>query len=235
MSYWLIELVGNKKSLNFLSKYVDTNEISIVEEQAKTYLKVTNLEDGEDSTPLGSLKNAENIEHLKNLIEIVNGATTFFWPNFKKITFGDMIKVKDDGTHLTYRTLPLVFLRDFTLYSFEKGSQTLNKWISLSKNNPLVYKVFYLYSILGQSWSGLYMVLEVIVDDLGNWDAIVNQGWISKTELDLFKRTANSYGAVGHSARHASTKKIPPKKPINILEARKLVENIVKQWLSTKL
>jgi hypothetical protein len=74
-------------------------------------------------------------------------------------------------------------------------------WFGLAAKNAEAARVLRLVGQGDVRWSGLYHVLEVVLDD----DAagqIYTEGWATRTEIRLFKQTANSPGAIGDAARH---------------------------------
>jgi hypothetical protein len=52
--------------------------------------------------------------------------------------------------------------------------------------------------------------------------------------MKLFKHMANSPGALGLNARHGPETTQPPSKPMNISEARLLINSITYAWLRSK-
>jgi len=59
-----------------------------------------------------------------------------------------------------------------------------------------------------------------------------SEGWIDRTALALFKRTANSRTALGVHARHGEETKEPPPKPMPYEDALSLVRTLVSRWLA---
>jgi hypothetical protein len=107
-------------------------------------------------------------------------------------------------------------------------------WIHLAKQDELVERALILYANLPHNWRNLFIILEIIEDDFGGEKGLKSKGWVSGNMITLFKRTANSYMAIGREARHGSTKKQPPVKPMGLQEAQSLVRNILFKWLSSK-
>jgi hypothetical protein len=50
--------------------------------------------------------------------------------------------------------------------------------------------------------------------------------------MELFRRTANSFEAVGLDARHGVEQNQPPSTPMDISEARSLITTLVHAWLT---
>lgn len=104
--------------------------------------------------------------------------------------------------------------------------------ILLKINNSEVDKALELFD--NSDWINLYKIYEIIKDDLGNEQEIVNQLGISKNELKLFTRTANSRNAIGDKARHATLKDEPPKTPMSEYYAKEMIKEILNKWLDIK-
>ncbi len=86
------------------------------------------------------------------------------------------------------------------------------------------------------SWSDLYKILDVIVDDLpGRKKAVlIQKGWATEPELRAFTGTANSYWAVGLHARHAFISRKAPKHQMSLGDAVDLIRRLLDLWLADK-
>jgi hypothetical protein len=84
------------------------------------------------------------------------------------------------------------------------------------------------------NWKNLYMVLEVIEDDLGGEEAVLQKRYVSIKKLKSFKRTANSYLAIGRDARHATIKNSMPRSPMSLTVAQELIHIVLQKWLESK-
>jgi hypothetical protein len=79
-------------------------------------------------------------------------------------------------------------------------------------------------------WPAMYAAIEAVALELDgrgiqakDFDAVADQGWCDKSEIRLFKRTANLF-------RHAQQWEAPSK-PMRIEEAQWLTNSVVRQWL----
>jgi hypothetical protein len=82
-------------------------------------------------------------------------------------------------------------------------------------------------------WHDLYYLFELVEGDVG--PRMVAAGWTTRAAIDRFTQTANSRRAIGREARHAKDKYVPPKRAMELAEARKLIRTLVQRWLETKL
>jgi hypothetical protein len=110
----------------------------------------------------------------------------------------------------------------------------VKQWAGLALKNDAVANVFRIFAVGTLNWINLYRILEIVGSDAGGLDAIVVQGWATKSSMSLFKHTSNSPGALGLDARHGAEATQPPKHPMDVSEARALVNSIVHAWLRSK-
>jgi hypothetical protein len=83
------------------------------------------------------------------------------------------------------------------------------------------------------TWSELYKLWEIVVDDVGQ-DYAIAAGWLTDQQRRRFQHTANSVGAVGDDARHGRETTQPPRDPLPLSEAKAMVKGILRSWLSEK-
>jgi hypothetical protein len=83
----------------------------------------------------------------------------------------------------------------------------------------------------------LYAALETVRHDwrTGEESDLLAWAGVSKTQLDLFEHTANSYDAIGTEARHGITAKAGPRKPMGLDQATELVYRAVEGWMQRLL
>jgi hypothetical protein len=88
-----------------------------------------------------------------------------------------------------------------------------------------------LYGHLEPNWRGLYMILEAIEDGTRNDGGLLNKSWASNNLIGKFKSTANSFKALGKHARHGSVKEGIDAPNITLVEARRLIQQLLKSWI----
>jgi len=79
------------------------------------------------------------------------------------------------------------------------------------------------------TWSELYLLFELVQADMGG--RMVDLGWISSSDANLFTHTANSYSALRSDGRHGKDKGNPPAQPMQHGVAVKIVRALVFAWL----
>jgi len=80
------------------------------------------------------------------------------------------------------------------------------------------------------TWSELYVAFELAQTNAGA--RIHSRRWASSSDIKCFKRTANSYTALGRFARHGRDGKEPPKAPMEHRAAVALIRTLVVKWLA---
>jgi hypothetical protein len=107
--------------------------------------------------------------------------------------------------------------------------------MALAYKDPHVEKALDLWGSLEHNWRNLYLVLEVMEDTAGGSKALLAQAWLpDKNGIELFKRTANTWRALGPDARHATEQfKLPPK-PMALPDARILIRRTLQAWLQQR-
>jgi hypothetical protein len=83
-------------------------------------------------------------------------------------------------------------------------------------------------------WVSLYRIVEVIQTDVGGRSPLLQTGWIARSDLTLFTRSANSPAAVGDGARHGRQVGPAPDRPMTCAEARSFVLSLVERWISKR-
>lgn len=79
-----------------------------------------------------------------------------------------------------------------------------------------------------KTWITLYKVYEIINHNAG----IKKQGWLTKSERNLFRRSANHPEASNvHESRHGVQKEEPPLNPLTINEAVTLINKLIRDWI----
>lgn len=89
-------------------------------------------------------------------------------------------------------------------------------------------------TILGRgtlTWPELYILFELVQSDVG--EGMVANGWISRKDLELFKRTANSYDLLGIDSRHGRQRGEPPSVPMALDTARASIGKLTSLWLGS--
>ena len=225
MTKWFVELIGNPKDLQFIAVYLNSSELNIFNEKNSYYLESNKFDPIESSTDIKAIAD--------NLIDILNGAAILYYPRFQRVTYRQIHRVNDDGKRQIFGFLTAQGPTTM-YYGFSDDDDTLSEWLEIGQKDDAVARAFTLYGALEHNWKNLYMVLDVIQEDLDREKNQTKQKWLEANKIKLFKRTANSYGAVGKEARHGKTSFKRPKKPMDIRDAQILLDSLLKEWIQHK-
>ncbi|MGQ3480849.1 hypothetical protein [Paenibacillus sp. TY11] len=231
---WIVCLTGDEDDLYELSKLLNTEKLAIHKEGNQYYLKSSQIRPTDEYN--------EVCDKVDELIELINGTTKLSLGTRNTVGLSDIYILKDDGGRILFFSAHLfgsggasanyqIIRADGTIEvcNHDNPADSVLNWIELSLKDELVNKIIRLISHDSDSWVGLYKIFEVIDKDAG----IRSFASVSSENLKRFTQTANSYKAIGIEARHALDYE-PPRKPMNITEARLLIHLVVKEWLRLK-
>jgi hypothetical protein len=225
MTEWLARLEGDEQTLELLKEYLAGTDYNIIKDKSSYYLKVADLPENTAPAILQDM--------ASRLVELLNGAAKLYLGYFSGVTFYTVVRVCEDGTKegFGFLTLPKRSTR-LTLPPIPDG--TLETWICLGAKNESSARALTLYGTLDHNWKNLYMVFEVIEEDVGSEHVLIKSNWIPKERLKTFKRTANSFRAIGSEARHGKSKFAPPASSMSLGDAQELIKVLLKKWLKSK-
>ena len=234
MPEWLVILKGEKTDLEYLCT-LHSSEWSVKEENGNCYLKCTGFDQKIDARSV--------LEYATQILDVTNGIMKLAYPNMKPIRAEQVIQIKENGKHTQFILppsipseervfIPRVFSSDDS--KCLQGRNVMESWIDVAERDELVNRALTLYGALEHNWKNLYMVLEVIEQDVGGKRALLQTLWAKGYETKLFKQTANNFTIIGREARHGHDKCKPPKNPMTLPEAQTLVRNILLKWIRSK-
>jgi hypothetical protein len=224
MAEWLARLEGDEHALDLLTEYLEGTNYRVIKEESRYYLRIGDHPDNTEPTVLH--------ETASRSIELLNGAAKLYFGQFRGVTSHVVVRVLEDGVKegFGFLTLPE---RSFTLTLPPIPDATLETWMSAGTQDDSVARALTLYGGLDHNWKNLYMVFEVVEEDTGGEQELIKTGWTSR-DIKTFKRTANSFRAIGREARHAKSKYKPPSLPMSLKEAQELIREILQKWLKSK-
>jgi len=234
---WQIRIIGDAQDLHEIGKSFSNDNIRITKKLNNEYYLF--------SDEFQIYTNAKDVFDIAGkLLFLINGASRLAFGKNIKITLSDVVKVNDDGTEDIY-----LFIQDNiqivdsvriritdnfgNILDEISPADDIPRWVNLGIENKSVAKVLRLFA-KQLDWVGLYRIYEVIENDIGGLDNIISKEWVTKSRIKSFKHTSNSPGVTGDNARHGKETLHPPKNPMQLFEARNLVEHLIGQWLISK-
>jgi hypothetical protein len=226
---WKVKLEGEKKGLKQLSDSFDETP-RIFEEDEEYYLwssKFEQLNESGDVKEVGE-KIVKMVRHLGDLDSL----------SVKGLNTSHVVEIKEDGSerriaHLSASATTVSAASVRISINGEKlppRAESTYEYTQLALENDKVQELIQLRDN-GDRWANLYRIYEYIQANVEADDSIVEQGWWSQSEKDLFKRTANSSEAIGCEARHGDDRVPAPSDPMDHSEAVSLIDGLINDWL----
>lgn len=232
---WEIKINGDAHDLKELSKSLVDDELRVLEMNGQYFL---------ESNRFKELINSEEVTSLAaEILKVLTGAARLSLGGRTPIHVVNIARVMSDGVRNEFFPVSdSIYVRDTISVEMSDGTKevvhparSVPRWVKLGLNDQNVEKALRLLGTDEHNWVSLYRLYEVIEEDVGGLDWITNNGWATKTSIKRFKHTANSPGTVGDDSRHGKESTTPPPDPMDIGEARALVEVILHNWLRSKI
>jgi hypothetical protein len=225
MTEWFVELQASERDIRFLMISLGSGGISIFEEAGSAFLRAPKM--------LSGMSHSQAHDIAIVLLETINGAAKVLNPSYEGIFF-KAIGFRDEQKEIKRHYILHAQAGRYVLHASGQNDPTLTELVNLTTTIPAVAKALTLYGSLAHNWKNLYMVMEVIEDDLGGESAVISSYPEMTRRWKDCKWTANSFGAIGREARHATDHRTPHN-PMQIEEAQELVRQVLFHWLSTKI
>jgi hypothetical protein len=225
---WYIRLTGDKKLLNKLKDYLDTEVAFIKNEGNVFYLYSTYFDILE--------KDKEVFGVATKLIRLINGAVKLFLDTSRMIGFDGVSSIDKNGTHRNYiftkgsANIETSFDAKISGMTKNHGANVISKWVKKGYYDKKINLLSELLDEVSSKWFLLYNRAELVKKHLGGWDKISEKGWCEESKIDLFKKTSQNYDAIGPEARHVLNYK-EIKNPMPYNEAKALIRNINIKWV----
>ncbi|MBD1890961.1 hypothetical protein [Coleofasciculus sp. FACHB-SPT9] len=230
---WLVLLEGKESYLRNLTDLLRSPECSVIKEEGSYYLSSSRFDLITDEVQVCAC--------ATELLTRINAAAMVYFGDVKPFTLDVIVRVDEDGKRNRECLLSATWtIEDFGFdiqwdgsEDFSQHPSYLETWIKIAGAEPddKIKKVFRILTER-KDWVNLYKVYEVVQEDVGK--RITEDGWATKKKTECFSRTAQSPGAIGDDARHGVEKSEPPKNPMSLLEAQRLIIVIVRKWLEWK-
>lgn len=234
MAEWLVKLEGYEFDLAELSRQLTSPELSLSKEDDAYWLR---------SACFVALTEVSHVlTEAEKQLKHINGAARVFKANYEPVKLGSVRRQNDNGTrdHFVFLTASIKARSDLsatvtvsggTPQPVQAASKDINAATTQANQDEVVQRALRIYGSREHDWVNLYRVFEIVQEEVGN---ITARGWATKGEIDSFKHTANSVGAVGDEARHGVQHTQPPKSPMDLEEAQSLIRTVMRSWLNSK-
>ena len=233
---WEVQIAGDATDLTELSKSLTDDEACIEVRNGMFFLR---------STRFNNLGTSEEVASLSaDILSLLTGSARLALGGRTPITVANIAKIREDGGRDIFISISeTIHVRDFIgieMHSTDGSIQVFHpahevpEWVKLGLLDPQVAKALRLFGASEHDWVSLYRLYEVIEQDVGGVEKIANKKWATIASIKRFKHTANSPTSTGDVSRHGKESTSPPKHPMELGEARALVELILHSWLRVK-
>lgn len=225
-STWLVELIGDRGSIELLSSFLSSPDLGIANVDGKSFLGGLALE---------AASSAANAHALAvRLLKAVNGLCVLAGANFRPASIGNQVFRRDASGKPRWVSSFMdatVYIPEKT-YSWDSASPAspTPEWAQLALSNPEFQKALG-YLAQGEGADDLYRVFEAAEAALGGESAITARKLATGKEIELFKRTMNASGVGFGPARHGKSNRKPPPKPMLLPDAKRFIQALLSAWV----
>jgi hypothetical protein len=235
VSKWIVELKGHRFDLEDLPDLLHGTGLS-VEEQGSGWILAPSL-----FTQWTVKADSHHVEiEAHRLVELINGLARCLTHESRGVEIKHVCAIDTNGVrnHFALITEVLsarakaydtVTSSDGRVVGRPKGAWRHHARVALDNEN--IGKALQWVSRRPTTWGNLYKAFELVRAYGRNEREMIAGRWASRGEISLFRRTANSVGAIGDDARHGVDQEVPPKQPMDLPTAATLVRRLVKAWI----
>ncbi len=236
---WWAQLDGSDADLEALTELFPDEPLRIIERDGSHYLRADAFRDLADVGDVRAVA-AELLRRANGAARLARGQPT-------NVELGHPMLVSEEGQkqHFVEFTAEVrvtaslgveVIRADGTREHVpvdddeaEEHEQEPQSWLTLADKDAKVAQALRLLGQNGLTWAGLYHLYEIVLADVGN--RIYDEGWATQSEVERFRRTANSPAILGEHARHGRENTQPPPNPMSEDDAKQLITGVVVRWL----
>jgi hypothetical protein len=226
---WKVQLEGQENGLEQLSESFDESP-RIFEEDEEYYLWTPQFEQLDES---GEVK-----EESENIVRTVRHLGELDSLRVEDLDTACVVEIQEDGSErkIIHASATVTGTAAVSVRASVDGEELPPRADSTYENTQLALKDDKVQELIelrdnGDRWANLYRIYEYIQANIEAEDNIIEQGWWSESEKDLFKQTANSPEAIGYEARHGDARVPAPSDPMDHAEARSLIDSLISDWL----
>jgi hypothetical protein len=228
---WEVQLIGESANLKMLSDSFTDPQLRMFNHDNDVMITSDNWD---------ALLTAEEVrEAADRAAAAISGASFLILGMTTPLKAGSVHKVEEDGTrHITMfcnsgefrvRTFPVTITAGGVTHY---PADPVSEYYEVASKIPAVERALSLRCMDRPDWVRLYILYEIVQDDVG--DLMHTAGWVSKAEIKRFTHTANSPSVTGSKSRHGVERTPPPKNPMSIPDALKLIDSLLHNWIKSK-
>jgi hypothetical protein len=228
---WIFPLKGHSFDLEDLLKYL---AITVIKRDDKFFLQL----------PLTSTSEKQIIGNAENFLAIINGTVSVVLPNYRPVelesksfyygidekdTVAHTVIMVDSGEIRIKGNPATIVINGVEQLDPRKG--LMSSFLDEASKNREKADALVIVGRSSPTWSELFLVYELVQKNVGR--RMIDENWISQTNVDTFTRTANNYTALGRESRHGKFNWEPPPEPMERHVAVSLIRSLVSSWFQS--
>lgn len=232
---WFVRLTGTSVDLEELIPLLEGSPLSLLRDHEGILLSSDGFRDVNDIDEL--------LVVAGQYLSLLNGTARLVLGAMNPFGIAHVKCIKDDGT----ATVSVTITETLTLRGHvqvvmlgEDGPVEvpryprgfLARWIAHAERSERAAKALRLWGTGEFSWVNLYRIYELIRADLAGGKELENRGWTTRAAIDRFTASANHPDVAGDTARHGFLPGPPPRRTMELGEARAFVELLLHRWLT---
>jgi hypothetical protein len=180
-------------------------------------------------------------ERSESFLRAMNGAARLARSAFEPVMIEGLHCYDDAGSRCGAATWKLGVSREFRTYSFPTERRGLaglvRKWAALAGDDAAVSEALHVYGAFPVTWSSLWLIFEIIANDVGGQAELKKQPWTNEKEIRRFAGSANHARTIHEGIRHAGgvDPKWNPSRGMDLGLARVFITNLLNEWLGSKI
>lgn len=233
---WIAPLQGHAFDIEDLPIYLDGSSVTVVKRSEKHFLQL--------SASVAGTSYEQVSEFAERFLALINGAGRILIHGYRPIELegGSFYGIDENGnvahTVIQVGTAEMRCKPGHATIEIggvaqpDKRKGSMNVFLKYATQDQAKADALAILGRLSPSWSELYLVYELVEANVGS--RMFTDGWIGRKEAKLFKRTANSYTALGKAGRHGKDRGDPPDEPMQQQDALVLMRTLVAAWFQDR-
>ncbi|MBB5853960.1 hypothetical protein ACFQ05_11685 [Amycolatopsis umgeniensis] len=227
-------LSGRPFDLEIVAHHFGDGDPAVISDEKDIYYLTSGHLDG--LFDMGS----QLFEAAKSELNLINGITRLLASEFQPVDLTGRFEHDGKQHAIVFAQAALGSLGGLTATAVATGANTgtprpspASSLLAAARKHPDATEVLALLSerTVTLNWFRLYKVFEIIRENVGGKNKLVEKNWKSRQEISAFTVSANSPHVSGGAARHARMPPGSPQQTMTIHEGRAMIADLLVSWL----